>query len=276
MTAPDTCQKVKGNNSIAVAVKPALSQKTFNFMELPGELKNKIYDQALKHYEPIILITKTRQHRHTILFGKDTDFERGTARPNWGYMVHKVPYQPTKSITKPFIVPSLLAVSRQVYAEAQPILYGGNVFILKDPAVLHTFCAKIGPRNCAALKELVLKEYGYSGVSKAMNYAAFTMLASAGAVNLTRLYLDCSVHAVGGKMLARQLMRDGHFWFDAVGAAKGKRDAAVDVLDAGSNVVIDAHKLKFNPIGDEAMVVKVKEGRNAFHAELRLLLEMGR
>jgi len=271
----NTCQKAKANNGTVMVLNSHIKQKTFNFMELPGELKNKIYDQALKHHKPIILVTKTRQHRHIVQFGKDHDFERGTARPHWGYMVHKVPYRPATPITKPFIVPGLLAVSRQVYAEAQPILYGGNVFILKDPAVLHTFCAKIGPRNCAALKELVLKEYGYSGVSKAMNHAAFTMLASAGAVNLNRLHLDCEVHAGGGKLLARQMMRDGHFWFEAVGAAKGKRDAAIAMLDAGSNVVIDAHKLKYNPIGDKAMAVKVKEGLQEFQTELRLLLEMG-
>lgn len=276
--ATDTCQKVKGKNSIAVAVKPALSQKTFKFMELPGELKNKIYEQALKHYEPIILVTKIKQFRHVIQIGKDSDFERSLAslaRPQWGYMYHKIPYEPAKGITKPFIVPSLLAVSRQVYAEAQPLLYGANVFIFKDPAVLHIFCAKIGPRNCAALKELVMKEYGYSGVSKAMNHAAFTLLASAGAVNLSHLHLDCPVHGGGGKMLARRLMKDAHCWFDAVGVAKGKRDAALDVLDVGLNVVVGAFTFGPSPTRDEAMAVRVREGFQAFQTEMRILLEMG-
>lgn len=272
----NTCQKAIANKGTVTHSKSRIKKqppKTFNFMDLPGELKNKIYDQALKHHEPIILVTKTKQHRHVIQFGMDHDFDRGTPRPHWGYMVRKVPYRPATGIAKPFIVPNLLAVSRQVYAEAQPILYGGNVFILKDPAVLHTFCAKIGPRNCAALKELVLKEYGYSGVSKAMNHAAFTMLASAGAVNLNRIHLDCDVHCFGGKLIAKTMMRDGHFWFEAVGLAKGKWDAAVDMLDPGSNVVSGAYKWKDIDIGDPAVAAKFKEGLQEFRAELRLLLE---
>lgn len=69
-------------------------------------------------------------------------------------------------------------------------------------------------------------------------------------------------------------MRDGHFWFEAVGRAQGKRDAAVGIVDVGSNVVIDAHLLPTqHRISDKAMAAKVKEGLREFQAELKLLLE---
>lgn len=50
-------------------------------------------------------------------------------------------------------------------------------------------------------------------------------------MSLTRLYLDCDIAWRGPETIAQQLYRDGFHWFEAVGAAKGKFDAALDVIE---------------------------------------------
>ena len=89
-------------------------------------------------------------------------------------------------------IPKLLVLNHQIYAEAQPILYGHNSFAIEDTAALHAFCANIGPKNCASIREIRIKGWGQSKVYKAMNHPAFTILANA--VNLERLYIDCQIH----------------------------------------------------------------------------------
>ena len=56
----------------------------------------------------------------------------------------------------------------------------------------------------------------------------------ASAINLTRLHLDCLVHPWGGQQhMARKFFSDAHHWLEAVGSARGRRDAAVDIVDLG-------------------------------------------
>jgi len=96
-----------------------------------------------------------------------------------------------------------------------------------------TLIATAGPKNCATLTDLVIKGWGYTKAHKAMNFPAFTMLGSA--VNLESLYIDCRIHWDGPKGVARQIYRDGHHFLEAIGAAKGKYDAAVELLSFDSD-----------------------------------------
>lgn len=64
-----------------------------------------------------------------------------------------------------------------------------------------------------------------------MNHPAFTILGQA--VNLKRLYIDCQIHWGAPTHVAKQIFRDGHHWFEIMGTAKGRVDAAVDILDIG-------------------------------------------
>ena len=132
--------------------------------------------------------------------------------------------------TLPTLVPSLLALSHQIYSEAQPFLYGMNAFVLEDTTALHAFLANIGPRNSALLADVTIKAWGYSKAHKALNHPAFTLLVSA--VNLRRLHLDCRLHwRSSPKCVAMQVYRDGFHWLEAVGLAKGKFDAAVGIIE---------------------------------------------
>lgn len=89
--------------------------------------------------------------------------------------------------------------------------------------------ATAGPKNCALLTDITIKAWGYTKAHKAMNFPAFTMLGSA--VNLQSLYISCRIHWDGPKGVAKQIYRDGHHYLEAIGNAKGRYDAAVEVLD---------------------------------------------
>lgn len=86
-----------------------------------------------------------------------------------------------------------------------------------------------GTKNCATLTNLEIRGWGYTKAHKAMNFPAFTLLTSA--VNLESLCIDCRIHWDGPKGVARQIYRDGHHYLEAVGAAKGQYDAAIDIID---------------------------------------------
>lgn len=128
------------------------------------------------------------------------------------------------------MVPALLAVCRQINAEAREVLYG-HEFYVKDTLALHSFLVDIGPRAAGYLKNITLGEWGFGrGVHKAYNHACFTALSSA--TNLEHF----TFHGIlswsqAPKAGATIFYRDAFPWLEAVGVAKGKVDAAVDVID---------------------------------------------
>lgn len=213
-------------------VKELPKKKIFPFEKLPAELKNKIYFAALINgSEEVILASKTRQYRRTVHFATADDL-KGTRRYRRWYLAPQPSTTSTVSITRPSLAPNLVVLNRQIYGEANPILYGSNSFTLADTSALHAFCANIGPKNCALLKEVSIKEWGFSTGHKAMNHPALTMLASA--VNLDHLYLECAIHSWGSmQQVARQFFRDGHHFLEYLGSAKGRRDAAVEIVSLG-------------------------------------------
>ncbi|KAL8826047.1 MAG: hypothetical protein Q9170_007560 [Blastenia crenularia] len=269
------------NTAIAIPkraiTKPVPKKAVFPFNSLPPELKNKIYFTALAS-EYIALVSKLRQCRHVVGLGDTETFQsfRRWRRGRYGWYA---PVPATTPIIRPSLVPNMLAVNRQMFAEAQPILYGANVFAFEDTKTLHTFCANIGPKNCAALRELSVKHWGQTAARRAMNYPAFCALASA--VNLTRLSLDCDVSygSASPRNKARQFHRDGFLWLEAVGRAKGHRDAAVDLIDLGIENVDEWKNINdWDGHGngrksDEAKLIELPKVVVDFRTELRMLLE---
>ena len=213
-------------------------------MSLPAELRNQIYGLALTDPDGIFLVSKTKRYRRTVV--RTVPFNSVTNNHHW---------------TAP--VPNLLLLNEAIYAETQPILYAGNTFVVEDTMAMYAFLANIGPRNRANITDLTVDRWGYSKTHKALNRPALTMLADA--VNLRRLNLDCKIAwGLHPKRIAKQLYRDGFHWLEAWGAAKGKFDAGVDIVEiAGRN-------LMYNPgPGSEPTLDKLRE---EFKAELRRLL----
>lgn len=242
-------------------------------MELPAELKNKIYDVTLTDPNGIFFVSRTKQYRRTV--ERETPSSIITARRNRHYRNRwynqqtsqspgcpQVSVQPAPLEPAP-LVPNMLLLNKEIYAQTQPILYATNAFAVEDTMALHAFLANIGTKNRATLADLTIKGWGYTKSHKALNHPAFTMLA--GAVNLTRLHLDCKISWSGPKHSARQLYRDGFHWLEAMGAAKGQYDAAIDIVEiADDNLGLYYGRIENKPTKEERLV--------EFESELRKLL----
>lgn len=199
-----------------------------------------IYEAALTDPNGVVLLTNTKGHRRTVCRGalwkyKESSDPRGyVKRPP--YHVHNAEEEVLP--IKTHFVPSLLAVNKQINAEAINFLYNQKM-ILADTASLFQLLATIGPRNQQRLLGLELFDYGEGRLSKSRNHAAMTLLA--GATNLKSFTFSCSVkyyYGYGRKInetvsIARQIYRDAHYFLEAYGFANGRRDAAVDVIHLG-------------------------------------------
>lgn len=127
------------------------------------------------------------------------------------------------------LVPSLLAVNKQIYNEGRDILYG-NYFKLADPITMHSFLVDIGPRAAKWLKSVTLLSCGpWRGMQKGYNHSSFAMLAQA--TNLQKFRIDGAMSWGNSKWTARQVYRDGFPWLEAVGVEKGRLDAAIDLIE---------------------------------------------
>ncbi|KAL8678597.1 MAG: hypothetical protein Q9186_005060 [Xanthomendoza sp. 1 TL-2023] len=234
-----------------VPAKPLVEKKFFPFMSLPPELKNKIYGYALISdlwimLRPLIvhsrrIVCLRLSYSEIVLQGRSI---LGSALPS--------------------LCPKLLLLNKKTYAETQPILYGANRFLFEEMRVLHTFCGTIGPGNCASLQQLRIKDWYYQS-NRFINYAGFTTLASA--INITCLKLDCQFIMEGNprraRGVARQFYRDSHLWLEAVGKAKGRLDAAVELIS-----------LDLDPVEYDIDLTEgtLDETIAAFKKELRVLL----
>lgn len=142
--------------------------------------------------------------------------------------------------------------------------------ILQDTMTLHTFLAAIGPSNRKVVTDIVVEGWGEGrGTHKAMNVAGLTSLADC--TNLKSFRLDCRIPwRRQMRDLARQLYRDGHFFFEQFGAANSRKDAVVDVLELSDDNFEGGAGWLWHP---RTGLSSVEENKEAFGAELRRLLE---
>ncbi|RMZ71224.1 short-chain dehydrogenase reductase sdr [Pyrenophora seminiperda CCB06] len=197
--------KKRKAKTIAPPLRKALRKREiFPFMQLPAELRNMIYTYALTDGLGIYLIGITKDNR------------RNTQR------VSAKPYMMTP------LVPSLLAVNKQIYREGIDILYD-NEFFFANGFALYAFMINLGPTGAKHIKKITLQAYLLWDASGVYNHCCFASLVLA--TNLTFFRIDYwRWRSVSPKRVARQLYRDAFPWLEAMGAAKGKLDAAVDVL----------------------------------------------
>ncbi|KAF2468859.1 uncharacterized protein BDR25DRAFT_289805 [Lindgomyces ingoldianus] len=209
-------------------VRPLPKRKIFPFLELPAEIRIMIYEYCLTDPQNIHLLSVTENYRRTVERADVTYMKR---RLNHWTNSNMSNNEELDEVVEPRkLVPSILAVNKQIYKEGREMLYG-NAFVFSDPLALHSFMANIGPRAAALLKDITIGSWQYSrGMHKAYNHACFAVLAFA--TNIQKLKLDCWLGTGSQpKWVARQIYRDGFPWLEAVAAAKGKLDAAVDVIE---------------------------------------------
>jgi hypothetical protein len=225
-------------------------EKRFRFLDLPPKLRDMIYEMTLSDVNGVSLIGYQSGHRHIARRGPVYSMDHyisGWRRRRCGRGDRN--HQQVSPITTSF-VPALLAVNKQINAEAINYLYGHD-FAFADSSALHSFLATIGHGNQQRLTNIEVKSWGHSGVGKGNNHASLTLLA--GATNLKSLSLSCDVSYYSNKpgRIAARVFGDAHRFLEAYGAAHGKKDAAVDILkldesnfaDWGQSRVADADVL---------------------------------
>jgi hypothetical protein len=141
--------------------------------------------------------------------------------------LRQAPYRVRIKVSTDFR-PALLAVNKQINAEAINYLYG-HKFVFTNSAALHGFLFMIGHRNQQRLNSVMILDWGLSqGAKNVSNHAGMTLLA--GATNLKSLEL-CGIPAhQRPAQNAKVIFRDAHLFIEAYGRANGRKDAAVDII----------------------------------------------
>jgi hypothetical protein len=234
-------------------------------MELPAEIRNMVYSYALADPSGIKFVATFKHKRRTVerVSGEmQAIASRGKGYRGRRYDNDDMAADQEEPAT---LVPSLLAVSKQVYTEGHDILYS-NEFIFADTSALYNFLINLGPSGSKYLKTLRLRGWGYGRGAKTYNNACFAALVWA--TNIESFHFD-SIYGFyrNSKSSAEQLYRDAFPWFEAVGAAKGKPDAAVDVIK------LDKALFEYNTWnGTSQQTVSGDEKLEEFREKLRNLL----
>lgn len=193
---------------------------------MPPELRDLIYEMAFVDPNDVSIVTKTRGHRQKVLRG--TVYDEADYRHSYGMHRHVKAGSAEVSPISTTFVPALLAVNKQIHAEAINYLYG-HKFTFENFIALIEFLTVIGQRNQQRLSTVRVVHWGSGrGASKLANHCGLTMLS--GATNLKALELNGTVDTRGPAQLAKQIFREGYHFVQAYGAANGSKDAAVDII----------------------------------------------
>jgi hypothetical protein len=197
-------------------------------MQLPSELRNIIYGYALEDPSGIHFVA-TFKHRRRTVERVSAEAQSQVVNHSRYHTMNRINDEAQADCDEPVaLVPSLLAVSKQIYQEGHDILYN-NEFIFADTFALYSFMINLGPTGAKHLTHLRLMRWGTGRVTSSYNHSCFAVLVWA--INLKTLRLDKpSDYARDAKNAANKFYRDAFPWLEAVGIAKGKVDAGVDVL----------------------------------------------
>lgn len=248
--------------------RPLPKAKVFPFLELPAEIRNIIYNVCLVDDSGINVVgTYKNKRRSTERVSAEAMAQlSGT---NNGYNNQLLNDQRRAQLPEPVqLVPALLAVNKQIYAEARDILYA-NEFVFSDTQALYSFLVNIGPAATKYLQELRLLQWGYGRALKAYNHSCFALLASA--TNIKTFHFDTNAgwRSSDPKWTAEQLYRDAFPWLEAIGVAKGKVDAAIDVVQMNEE---GFQKRRFNQPAQTWKLVPQDECMKTFRDTLSSML----
>ncbi|PVI01466.1 hypothetical protein DM02DRAFT_613634 [Periconia macrospinosa] len=238
------------------APRPLPKRKIFPFLDLPAEIRNQIYKLCLTDPLGIYLCPTTYAFRRTVqrvpeakyrMISSSAPDKSGTTSDDTDEGSDSEDQDKAKDQYKPSqyfqpLVPALLATNKQIYQEGREMLYG-NDFYMGDTMTMHAFLVDIGARAASLLKSVFLIHWGEGrGVNKAYNHAAFTALSSA--TNLEKFVMHGHNGSIyrsrsAPKHVATQFYRDAFPWLEAVGTAKGKADAAVDLVNFAADSFLD-------------------------------------
>lgn len=194
-------------------------------MELPPELRDMIYEMALTDADGMFIVPTTKTYRRTVCRAGSDDMEMCRYRQRGSR--HRVAEDGNAPKQ---LVPNLLAVSKQIHNETINMLYGQD-FAFTDTDALNRFLTVIGQRNQQRLRSIDVQSFCTGRRTRAINHCAFMALAGATKLKTLILNNDEFRHYSGPKGLARGLYSNTHFFLEAYGAAHGRIDAAIDIIE---------------------------------------------
>lgn len=204
----------------------AKEPKPFRFLDLPPELRDIIYEMALTEHNGVSIIACERRYRHSVRRGEvyvPEAYRRGY------FKKRLLPDQQELSPIETKFIPAMLALNKQINAEAITYLYGHD-FVFQNSAALHCFLATVGPRNQQRLINVDIMDWGREGAAKAMNYSSMALMAGATNLKSLRFLCDVGYWSTRPHRVARRLFRDAALFLEAYGRANGRKDAAVDII----------------------------------------------
>ncbi|KAJ4290236.1 hypothetical protein N0V90_010451 [Kalmusia sp. IMI 367209] len=262
----------------ATAPRPLPKRRIFPFLQLPAEIRNMIYGLCLTDPAGIYLHSTTKKFRRTVCRVPEVDVRGqaytpvhdGNSNSEDNENENEISQQPKPSEYVQPLVPALLAVCKQIHLEARDVLYAHD-FYMHDTLAMHSFLVDLGARAAAYLKSVTLAEWGVGrGVHKAYNHAGFTALAAA--TNLEKFtfhgFLSWRQDSKAG---ATSFYRDAFPWLEAVGAARKKADAAVDLIEIHVSDV--GYRYYGRMYGRQKQSFKPYDDMEGFRKELGKLLD---
>ena len=215
----------------------AKKEQSFRFLDLPAELRDMIYEMTLADANGVSI--RGYQYGHRRVAHRGPVYAPDSYTRTYRGRRLKDGQNEVRPISTDFI-PGLLAVNKQINAEAINYLYG-HEFVFENTTALHSFLAPMSARNKKRLKSLEIMAWGQSGEAKGHNYSGLTLLS--GATNLKSLRITCDVSYWSNQpgRIAARIFRDAHWFFEAYGAANGRKDAAVNILELDNSNFVSWH-----------------------------------
>lgn len=211
--------------------------KPFRLMDLPAELRMKIYEEALVDPHGVYIRTYDDKYEKIAVhvsprFIDGTSYldRKGYVKGVWKDI--KMTELPTKKFK---ISPNLLATCKRVHNEAVSLLWK-QPFIFADVHGLLSFLLPMSSTTIARLEDITILKHGWV---MGRNTPAFLLLRDA--VNLQNLRFDCVIRnareyrygtmnpAVLGEKLADRLFKDCHPFIKAFVKHRGA-EALIKVL----------------------------------------------
>jgi hypothetical protein len=226
-----------------------------------------IYGYALSDPAGFNFTSTTRDRRRIcsrVSSGFVSKFTNRERRRHYYYHPHHtaVSVQPkavVEDLQPSAMAPSLLAINKQVFEEASSFLYN-NELVFADTLALYTFLLNLDPAGATRPRKIRLFNWNDGRSTKAYGSACFALLVSA--INVTEFHLDVGTTWYRSATAAAQrFYRDAFPWLEAVGRAKRKPDAAVDML----HIIYEETKTGAETVSSE-------NNMKAFKVELRALL----
>ncbi|KUI56458.1 hypothetical protein VP1G_03785 [Cytospora mali] len=220
--------------------KPTPKWKPFRLLDLPAELRLKIYEEILVDPHGVYIRTYDDKYEKVAVHVSPRFIDGTTYRDRKGYV--KGEWKELKKGDLPFnryqLSPNILATCKTVHDEAVSLLWK-QPFIFADVHGLLSFLLPLRPTTIARLEDITILKDGWV---MGRNTPAFVLLRDA--VNLKNLRFDCQIRgardyrnasmapALMGEKLADRFFKDCHPFLRSFMRHRGA-EALIDVLKFG-------------------------------------------